>query len=157
MSSPSAPSNPSDSVPQRKFSRTQHTLPLNEGTFAYTAHAEWQVLRDRDKPVAELFHVVYLADVDNPTQRPLTFVFNGGPGAASAYLHMGAFGPKRVRFNSDGSLPKPPVQVVDNAETWLAFTDLVFIDPVGTGFSRSLDDEDKPDKDRPASGDDKPK
>jgi len=152
MPSPSAPSDSFGFAPQRKFSRTQHTLPLGEGTLAYTALAEWQILRDRDKPVAELFHVAYLADVDNSAPRPLTFVFNGGPGAASAYLHMGALGPKRVRFNPDGSLPKPPVQVVDNAETWLAFTDLVFIDPVGTGFSRSLE-EDKPDKEAPPSKD----
>ncbi|MGF1515459.1 MAG: S10 family peptidase [Elainellaceae cyanobacterium] len=152
--------NPSDSPaqpPAHKFSRTQHVLATDGGTtdggLAYTAYADWQILRDRDKPVAELFHVAYLADDQAAPQRPLTFVFNGGPGAASAYLHMGALGPKRVRFNADGSLPKPPVQVVDNAETWLTFTDLVFIDPVGTGFSRSLEDETEDKKTAPKEND----
>ncbi|MEO0408874.1 MAG: peptidase S10, partial [Cyanobacteria bacterium P01_A01_bin.135] len=141
----------------QKFS-SQHTLTTEGGELVYTAVAEWQILRDRDKPVAELFHVAYLADGEAANQRPLTFVFNGGPGAASAYLHMGALGPKRVYFNPDGSLPQPPVQVVDNAETWLAFTDLVFIDPVGTGFSRSLEEDEKP-NDKPVStpDEDKPK
>ncbi|MGF1534979.1 MAG: peptidase S10, partial [Elainellaceae cyanobacterium] len=108
----SNPSDASPSPPAHKFSRTQHTLAVEGGSLAYTAYADWQILRDRDKPVAELFHVAYLADNQDTPQRPLTFVFNGGPGAASAYLHMGALGPKRVRFNPDGSLPKPPVQVV---------------------------------------------
>ncbi|MEM7772973.1 MAG: peptidase S10, partial [Cyanobacteria bacterium P01_A01_bin.37] len=95
---------------------------------------------ERDKPIAEMFYVAYLVEAETGS-RPLTFVFNGGPGAASAYLHMGALGPKRVYFDNHGELPKPPVQVVDNLESWLSFTDLVFIDPIGTGFSRGLDVE----------------
>ncbi len=153
--SASAQSASAQSRSARQLSRTQHTLTTGGGPLAYTAIADWQILRDRDKPAAELFHVAYLAD-QGGRQRPLTFVFNGGPGAASAYLHMGALGPQRVSFNPDGSLPKPPVQVVDNTETWLAFTDLVFIDPVGTGFSRSLDDKDKAEGEKPATDDDKP-
>lgn len=124
----------------RKSSQTEHTLPLPDtlsGAMRYRAIAAWQSLFDRDKPVAEMFHVAYLA-AETSAARPLTFVFNGGPGAASAYLHMGALGPKRIHFAANGSLPKPPVQVVDNLESWLSFTDLVFIDPIGTGFSRSL-------------------
>lgn len=155
MPSPSDAPNATPNIP-RKFSRTQHRLTLEHGELAYTALAEWQILRDRDKPVAEMFHVAYLAEGQDAPQRPITFVFNGGPGAASAYLHMGALGPKRVYFNPDGSLPRPPVRLVDNAETWLAFTDLVFIDPVGTGFSRGLNDEETEDKSK-KSDDDKPK
>jgi carboxypeptidase C (cathepsin A) len=131
----------------RKSSITEHTLTLSDRQIRYTASAEWQTLFDQEKPVAEMFHVAYLAEADESAPRPLTFVFNGGPGAASAYLHMGALGPKRIYFNPKGELPKPPVRLVDNLESWLSFTDLVFIDPIGTGFSRSLpQDQDKQDK-----------
>jgi carboxypeptidase C (cathepsin A) len=128
----------------RQSSTTEHTLAIGDRQIRYTATAEWQTLFDREKPVAEMFHVAYLAATGEPSQRPLTFVFNGGPGAASAYLHMGALGPKRIAFGPNGSLPKPPVQLVDNAESWLSFTDLVFIDPIGTGFSRSFTPENTP-------------
>ncbi|BCL37676.1 S10 family peptidase [Nostoc sp. MS1] len=122
----------------RKPSITKQTLLLDGQQIRYTATAQWQTLFEDEKPVAEMFHVAYIAEVEEGTLRPLTFVFNGGPGAASAYLHMGALGPKRVYFDNCGNLPKPPVRVVDNAESWLSFTDLVFIDPIGTGFSRIL-------------------
>jgi carboxypeptidase C (cathepsin A) len=75
-------------------------------------------------------------------KRPLTFSFNGGPGAASVWLHMGALGPKRVRMrDDDGMMPAPPYGLVDNEDTWLPDTDLVFIDPVGTGYSRAAKPE----------------
>lgn len=122
----------------RKPSTTEHTLLLPQQEIRYTASAEWQTLFEQDKPIASMFHVAYIAQNQQASIRPLTFVFNGGPGAASAYLHMGGLGPKRIHFGTQGSLPKPPVQVVDNLESWLSFTDLVFIDPIGTGFSRSL-------------------
>lgn len=135
----------SSSSTTHKFSKTEHTLSLPDQQLCYTALAEWQPLFEREKPVAEMFHVAYLVQSDQASTRPLTFVFNGGPGAASAYLHMGALGPKRVYFGDRGSLPKPPVRVVENAESWLSFTDLVFIDPIGTGFSRALpQDKDTP-------------
>jgi carboxypeptidase C (cathepsin A) len=111
----------------------------------YTATAGWTVLRDDDKPAAEMFSVAYVAAKSTPAARPVTFVFNGGPGAASAYLHMGALGPERVVFHDDGTAPPPPAQLVENHDSWLAFTDLVFIDPVGTGFSRIIG-EGKPEK-----------
>ncbi|QQE65601.1 peptidase S10 [Leptolyngbya sp. BL0902] len=130
------------STSSRQGCITQHTLTTAQGMVPYTANAQWQLIYEHDQPVAELFHVAYTVDDADPSQRPLTFVVNGGPGAASAYLHMGAMGPKRVVFEADGGLPKPPVQIEDNAETWLAFTDLVFIDPLGTGFSRVLAKED---------------
>lgn len=110
----------SNSPVNRKSSVTEQTLSLDDRQIRYTAFAEWQTLFENEKPVAEMFHVAYLAEVEQATLRPLTFVFNGGPGAASAYLHMGALGPKRVYFGSDGSLPKPPVRVVDNVESWLS-------------------------------------
>ncbi|MFZ4640039.1 MAG: S10 family peptidase [Nodosilinea sp.] len=125
-------------VSQRQGSTTDHILTTASGQLPYRASAQWQLIYEQDQAIAELFHVAYRASDESSTNRPLTFVFNGGPGAASAYLHMGALGPKRVSFNADGSLPKPPVRIVDNPESWLRFTDLVFIDPLGTGFSRSL-------------------
>jgi len=107
----------------------------------YTATAQWIVLRRKEKPAAEIFSVSYVADRDG--DRPVTFVFNGGPGASSAYLHMGAVGPRRVAFPPDGTLPQLPARLVSNEESWLAFTDLVFVDPVGTGFSRVIADASK--------------
>jgi len=100
--------------------------------------SEWITLRKRDEPAGEIFHTYYRAQKPK-AGRPLTFVFNGGPGAASAYLHLGGLGPKRVVFGREGRTAPPPTKLVDNDESWLAFTDLVFVDPIGTGFSRVLD------------------
>ncbi len=111
----------------------------------YTATGKWTVLRKKEKPAAEIFSVSYVAG--DGRDRPVTFVFNGGPGASSAYLHMGAVGPQRVAFPSDGTLPTVPAKLVENESSWLAFTDLVFVDPVGTGFSRVIEPEKKGDKD----------
>jgi carboxypeptidase C (cathepsin A) len=137
-------------TPANEFSTegatTDHSIELDGVTLNYRAIAEWISLRKVHKPVAEMFHTAYLADTDDGQDRPITFVFNGGPGAASAYLHMGALGPQRVAFGPNGKLPQPPTQVVDNTETWLKFSDLVFIDPIGTGFSRSLKEDSKPDE-----------
>ena len=108
----------------------------------YTASAKWIVLRKKEKPAAEIFSVSYVATGDDEA-RPVTFVFNGGPGASSAYLHMGAVGPKRVEFPPDGSLPEMPPRLVENEASWLAFSDLVFVDPVGTGFSRIIEKDEK--------------
>ena len=108
----------------------------------YSATAKWTVLRKKEKPAAEIFSVSYLATAGDQA-RPVTFVFNGGPGAASAYLHMGAVGPKRVDFPTDGTLPTMPPKLVENESSWLAFSDLVFVDPVGTGFSRVVEPEKK--------------
>ena len=127
-------------------STTTHELELADAKLSYRAVAEWIPLRKIHKPVGYVFHTAYFAEGKDSQARPLTFVFNGGPGAASAYLHMGAVGPKRVPFGEMGSLPNPPTSVVDNLETWLAFTDLVFIDPIGTGFSRALQDAKKDEK-----------
>ncbi len=110
----------------------------------YTATAKFYVLRKKEKPSAELFSVSYVAG-GGDTTRPVSFVFNGGPGASSAFLHMGALGPQRVEFPADGTLPPLPPKLVENESSWLAFTDLVFVDPVGTGFSRIVEEPKKDD------------
>src|SRR6185312_13975681 len=107
----------------------------------YAVSAKWIVLRKKEKPSAEIFFVSYVARTGE--DRPVTFVFNGGPGASSAFLHMGAVGPRRVAFPANGALPQLPPRLVANDESWLAFTDLVFVDPVGTGFSRVIEPEPK--------------
>jgi carboxypeptidase C (cathepsin A) len=109
----------------------------------YTATGKWTVLRKKEKPAAEIFSVSYVAE-GGDRDRPVMFVFNGGPGASSAYLHMGAVGPQRVAFPSDGTLPAVPAKLVENESSWLAFSDLVFVDPVGTGWSRVIEPEKKP-------------
>ena len=122
-----------------KGKKSSHTIELADGKLDYTARADWLILRTEEKPKAEMFYVSYVRTDCEAENRPVTFVFNGGPGASSAYLHVGALGPKRVQFNEDGTSPRPPTRLLDNEESWLAFTDLVFIDPVGTGFSRMVE------------------
>jgi len=110
--------------------------------------SEWIVLRKKDRPAAEMFHTYYR--MSGAKGRPLSFVFNGGPGASSAYLHIGGLSPRRVLFKPDGNLEPPPIQIVNNPESWIAFTDLVFVDPVGTGFSQIIEPDKKPDdKEKP--------
>ena len=111
-----------------------------EAPIDYTATAKWYVLRKKEKPAAEIFSISYVAD-GGGDERPVLFVFNGGPGASSAFLHMGAVGPMRVAFPPDGSIPEMPPRLVQNESSWLAFGDLVFVDPVGTGFSRMIENE----------------
>ncbi len=119
---------------------TEHTM----GKLKYTASVGMLPIRDdKGEPEAGLFYTAYAKPDADPTKRPLMFVFNGGPGSSSVWLHLGALGPKRVKLNKDGSLPAPPFELVDCPETWLEHCDLVFIDPVGTGFSRAV----KPDLD----------
>lgn len=142
------PERAADPAPEREApfdaqrSVTRHSLPLAAGPLAYGATAEFLPLRDgpREEVAARVFTVAYTADADpaKPSNRPVTFVFNGGPGAASAYMHLGAVGPKVVGFGPDGALAGPPAPLLDNPDSWLAFTDLVFIDPVGTGYSRAV-------------------
>jgi carboxypeptidase C (cathepsin A) len=118
---------------------TQHVLPSPTGDLRYEATAAALTLKDgKGRPSSRLFYIAYVREGNE--LRPLTFVFNGGPGAASAYLHLGAMGPRRVVLEEDGSVPPPPVRLTDNAQTWFPFTDLVFVDPPGTGYSRLLGD-----------------
>ncbi|MBP2227079.1 carboxypeptidase C (cathepsin A) [Azospirillum agricola] len=122
---------------------TRHSLPLAAGPLAYSATAEFLPLRDgaKEELAARVFTVSYSAGAEGAppdANRPVTFVFNGGPGAASAYMHLGAAGPRVVGFGPDGALAGPPAPLLDNPDSWLAFTDLVFVDPVGTGYSRAV-------------------
>jgi len=102
--------------------------------------------KDKDEPKqkAKVFYIAYTrTDVGNdPSKRPITFSFNGGPGSASVWLHMGALGPRRTELTERGEAPLAPYHLVDNEATWLDSTDLVFIDPVSTGYSRSAPGED---------------
>ena len=99
--------------------------------------------KDGLKPKAKVFFVAYTLDeVKDPATRPLTFAFNGGPGSASIWLHMGSMAPRRANLTDEGEAPPPPYGVIDNESTWLDRTDLVFIDPVSTGYSRTMPKED---------------
>jgi carboxypeptidase C (cathepsin A) len=118
---------------------THHDIRAGGRTLRYTATAGMMPIKNRDgETEARMFFTAYTLDDGARGQRPLTFSFNGGPGSASVWLHMGAIGPKRVRMNSDGTMPAPPYELVDNEHTWLTQSDLVFIDPVGTGYSRAV-------------------
>jgi carboxypeptidase C (cathepsin A) len=123
-----------------KVSTTSHTLRIGNETINYTAKAGTIVLRDDEgEPRASFFVVSYTKDGVDPANRPVTFTFNGGPGSSSVWLHMGAFGPKRVVYaDDDGRAAAPPYKSIDNEESILDATDLVFIDPVTTGFSRAI-------------------
>jgi carboxypeptidase C (cathepsin A) len=116
---------------------THHTIDLPSGALTYTANASQVPLKNETGEVeCRMFCVSYLKDDAPAHTRPVTFAFNGGPGSATLWLHMGALGPKRAPMNDDGTLPNPPYQAVDNKDTWLDFTDVVVIDAPGTGFSR---------------------
>jgi carboxypeptidase C (cathepsin A) len=106
---------------------------------AYTAKAGMlNIGADPERPEAEIFHVAYTAVGADPATRPVTFVWNGGPGGASIFLHLSAIGPKIIVSAGDGSFPAAPARLETNPDSWISFTDLVFIDPVGTGYSRTL-------------------
>lgn len=96
---------------------------------------------DKGKTIGEVVYTAYTVPGAAAASRPVTFAFNGGPGASSVYLNLGAIGPKRVPFGAQGDSPSDSPVLQDNPGSWIDFTDLVFIDPVGTGFSRSLVDE----------------
>ena len=118
-------------------STTRHTMTVGGRSLDYTATAGGLPLRDdKGETTAEIFHVAYMVEPASP-ERPVTFVFNGGPGAASAFLHLGAMGPRAIAFAPSGALLPPPARLIDNPDTWLDITDLVFVDPVGTGYSRA--------------------
>ncbi|PYP66465.1 MAG: peptidase S10 [Gemmatimonadetes bacterium] len=119
---------------------SRHSIRLHGSTLSYTATTGMLPIRNDTTGAVEggIFFVAYNKDgVGDPGTRPLSFVFNGGPGSSTVWLHMGAFGPKKVRLNPDGTNPPPPYAYEDNQFTLLDQTDLVFLDPVGTGFSRA--------------------
>ena len=113
---------------------TRHDIATDSGPISYTATAGTLSLYDQSgERTAAVFYVSYAADKAATIKRPVTFVFNGGPGAASAYLHLGLVGPRLAEFRAGR---EGPPRLLDNPQTWLQFTDLVMIDPVGSGFSR---------------------
>jgi carboxypeptidase C (cathepsin A) len=126
---------------KREWVETTHEIEVNGKILPYTATVGVIPLHNNETAELEagIFFTAYtLKDVDDTTQRPLLFAFNGGPGSSSVWLHLGAVGPKRAQMEDEGWLPAPPYKLVDNLYTWLEFADLVFIDPVGTGFSRAV-------------------
>ncbi len=126
-------------VPPPTVSITRHSGAFGGQRVAYTATARETYLKaDDGTPKASIFSTAYVKDGADPS-RPVTFLFNGGPGSGSVWLHMGAFGPKRVAIPSDARDDgAPPYPIRDNPSSLLDVTDIVFIDPVGTGFSRAL-------------------
>ena len=116
---------------------TAHRLVIGDSELEYTATAGTLLVRlEKTGAAATMFYISYRKEGEDAAKRPITFVFNSGPGASAAWLHLGALGPQRVALGDDGTVPPAPARLVDNAQTWLRFTDLVFIDPVGTGYSR---------------------
>ena len=153
---------PATAEPQERLVSTEHKLVAGKKTLEYTATCGTIVLRDYtptydagdaknakdgkppkpDKATASFFFTAYtLKTKKGDTQRPVTFSFNGGPGSSSVWLHLGILGPQRVACDEFGNAPPPPYALVDNEHTLLTDSDLVFIDPVGTGHSRMAEGE----------------
>lgn len=118
---------------------THHQARIGGRMLGYTATTGMMPIRNEQGQIdAQIFFIAYTLDGNTPrAERPLLFSFNGGPGSSSVWLHMGALGPRRVKMQDEGWLPPPPYQLVDNEHSLLDRADLVFIDPVGTGFSRA--------------------
>lgn len=143
-----APQNEKPEPPADDLVTSSHTLRTPVGELAYTATAGRIVVRqekhtdgafDGHEPHAEVFVVAYTLDGAEPGTRPVTIAFNGGPGSSSVWLHLGLFGPRRVLMGDAGALTPPPWGLTDNGESLLAHSDLVFIDPVSTGYSRAVE------------------
>lgn len=131
--------------PQEKTAVTHHTIRIDGQPVAYTASAATLVLRDEAtaKPVASFFYVLYTRDnVADVSKRPIVYSFNGGPGTASVWMHLGFTGPRRVVYDEDGFMLQPPYRVNDNAHSILDVADIVYIDPIGVGYSRMAPGED---------------
>ena len=123
---------------------TKHSIKVGGKELRYTTTTGFMPIKNQQtgETEARMFFMAYtLDDVPDKTKRPLMISFNGGPGSASVWLHLGALGPRRIKMMDDGMMPPPPYQVTDNEHTWLDQTDLVFIDPVGTGYSRATKPE----------------
>ncbi|ACU34644.1 peptidase S10 [Actinosynnema pretiosum subsp. pretiosum] len=147
---PDSPDAPNAATPEDDLVTTSHSITVKRRKLNYTATTGRVVLREEVvedgkfqglRPRAEVFLTAYTADDGDPATRPVVFAFNGGPGSASVWLHLGLFGPRRVVSGDAGEPVPPPYELVDNAETLLAHSDLVFIDPVSTGYSRAAEGE----------------
>jgi carboxypeptidase C (cathepsin A) len=126
--------------PKEESSLTEHFIKIGGQTIPYKAIAGTILLKnEKDEPQALIYSTSYIrSDAKDVSQRPISFIYNGGPGSASVWLHMGAFGPRRVLTANAEPTPPPPYRLADNASTLLDKTDMVFIDPVGTGFSHAV-------------------
>jgi carboxypeptidase C (cathepsin A) len=134
-------------LPLNEWSKTEHVLKSGDLQLRYSATTGvLPVNIGNGNPECRILFINYDVKDKKKASRPLVFVFNGGPGASSAYLHLAALGPERIMLNESGSFPTPPGGLRDNIHTWLRFTDLVFIDPVGTGYSRCLPSKGSPEK-----------
>lgn len=124
---------------EMELSVTKHTLNLGGEVIKYTATAGYLPLQsDEGKTIANVYFTAYTQDgTQDFSKRPITFAFNGGPGSASVWLHMGAFGPKKVAMTEEGLSPVQPYRLIDNEFTLLDITDILFIDPINTGYSRA--------------------
>ena len=127
-------------APKEESWATDHTTHIGGQSISYKATASLTMLKDdKGEPTALIFSTAYTrTDLKDAPARPIAFVYNGGPGSASIWLHMGAFGPRRVVNADAAATPPAPYKIEDNANSLLDKTDLVFIDPVGTGFSRAV-------------------
>ncbi|ESQ89723.1 S10 family peptidase [Asticcacaulis benevestitus] len=137
-----------DSFPALPDDKTiRQSIQLDGKALSYDATVGKIAVRDaKGKVIAEVVYTAYIVPGKDP-KRPVTFAFNGGPGASSVYLNMGAIGPKRVQFGDAGDSPSDSSVTTDNPSSWLDMSDLVFIDPVGTGYSRALEESDAAKKD----------
>lgn len=116
---------------------TRNSVTVGGKKIDYTAYTGYLTLQnDTGKAIAKMFFTYYKKDGGDVAKRPVTFTFNGGPGSSSVWLHMGGLGPKRVLLKEDGTASGPPYRYINNEYTWLEKSDLVFIDPVSTGYSR---------------------
>jgi len=126
--------------PKEESSVTDHSIKIGGQTIPYKATAQTILLKDdKGEPTALLYSTAYTrSDVKDPSQRSVAFLYNGGPGSSSVWLHMGSVGPRRVVTVNAGITPPAPYKVTDNPECLLDKTDLVFVDPIGTGFSHAV-------------------
>lgn len=137
------PSKDKTKEPEEKLVKTEHSVTINGQEIKYTATAGTILLRDEEeKPTASIFYIAYTRKDVGLDSRPVTFSFNGGPGSSSVWMHLGMLGPRRVRLAEDGSALPPPYRLVDNEYSLLDETDLVFVDPVSTGYSRAIPPKD---------------
>ena len=123
-----------------KISQTSHTIRLNGQDIKYTATAGTLPIRQPNGEIAaRMFFVAYTRDDQDMKTRPISFLYNGGPGSSTVFLHMGAFSPVRVEMQGDGMQPAPPYRLVPNEDSLIGSTDLVFIDAISTGYSRTVE------------------
>jgi carboxypeptidase C (cathepsin A) len=141
QSGPPAPSTHEETAGpnEEKISTTSHAIRLDGRDIKYTATTGTLPIRGEDgKPTARMFFVAYTRDGEDVKTRPISFLYNGGPGAATVWLHMGSFAPRHVQMAPEGFQPAPPYHFVDNESSLIDVTDMVFVDAVSTGYSRPV-------------------